>query len=351
MRAVPAPSLMRHFGPEEVDEAVRCDRILTLSIKLPVKCNLRCRYCYGGGETGDMGFDEYVRVAEQARDLGARSVSILGEGEPMLYRAGGEDIFSLIDRINALGLSVTLFTNNTLIGPREARQLFERDVAVVAKLNSLSPDIQERLSGSGSGRGILRGLEALKSAGFNRTSPSRLAIHTVMVRDNRREIMDMWRMCRRENIVPYFQAFVPPRDGNRNRGYAGELSVPSGDLRRLFLRLRELDKAEHGFEWDADYTYPIAGMGCGVIRSGCAVDSFGDVRLCAYLDQGFGNVRREPLRRILAKEAVRKVRRFDYSGADGRAHFYGCRVMAFHLTGDRFSEDPLFWKSRAVVDS
>jgi len=343
MNLRPPPSLRRSFSAADIDEAVRLDRILTLSLKLPVGCNLNCAYCYGSRETGDMRSAEVLDAVRQARELGARSVSILGEGEPLLYEADGLDLFDLIDRINGLGLPVVLFTNNTLIDEAAAARLLAQDTVVIAKWNSPDPRVQERLTGRADDGRVLRGLGILRKAGFNKTSPSRLGVHSVIVQDNERDIPGMWRMCRSENIVPYFQVFVPPPRQSANHRHADRLSVPSERLKTLFQQLAELDRSEYGFDWDPDSTYPIAGMGCGVIRSGCAVDGFGRVKLCGYLDHVVGDLRQEPLEAVLRKDIVRKIRRCDYQAAPGSGHFYGCRTMAFNMTGDRFAEDPMFW--------
>lgn len=334
----------RYFTKQEIDTAIKNDRILTLSLKLPVKCNLQCKYCYASNKIGDLEIKEVIRIIESAVSLGIKSVSILGEGEPLMYKDGTKDIFYLIDEVNRLKMPAIVFTNNTLIDKNTAEKLFKRNVVIIAKLNSLNTIRQEKISGEKLAVRIFEGLEALKHAGFNKTIPSRLAIHSVIIQDNYDEIPEMWQMCRQENIVPYFQAFVPPMHHPRNKKYIAKLYVPQEKIMRLFYRLSAIDRDIYGFKWDADYTYPIPALGCCVIKSGCAIDSFGNVKLCAYLNQNLGNIRKEPLRNILMKEYTRKIRRFSYYNIKQNKHFYGCRTLTFNTTGDRFLKDPFFWR-------
>lgn len=276
---------------------------------------------------------------KEAIGIGARSVSILGEGEPLLY----ENLFQLIDCINSYDIQAIVYTNNTLITEKKARGLFEKNVLMVAKLNSLRTATQRKISGDNNAHKIFDGLDILKNVGFNRTTPSRLVLHTVIINDNYNELCEMWQMCRDENIIPYFQVFVPPAQNSRNQKYVKQLVVPKEKVKELFSELQRIDKNKYGFLWDKNYTYPIPGMGCSVVKAGCAIDSFGNVKLCAYVDQNLGNVRNESLRDILAKEEVKRIRKFTYYKE--KKNFYGCRTMAFNLTGDRFAQDPFFWQA------
>jgi len=334
----------RYFRKEEIDTAIRNDKILTLSLKLPVKCNLKCKYCYASNKIGDLKAKEIIRIIVNAVSLGIKSVSILGEGEPLMYKDGNKDIFYLIDEINRLKIPAIIFTNNTLIDKNIAEKLVKRNTVIIAKLNSLDIARQKLISGEKLAAKIFKGLQALKNAGFNRIFPSRLAIHSVIIKDNYDEICDMWQMCRQENIIPYFQVFAPPTHNDRNRKYIDRLHVPAKNIRKLFYRLKAIDKDVYGFQWDSDYTYPIPALGCCVIKSGCAIDSFGNVKLCAYVDENLGNIKKEPLQNILRKEYIRKIRRFNYYDIKRNRFFYGCRALTFNITGDRFLKDPFFWK-------
>ena len=131
------PTIGRIFTKRKIDIAVKNNKILTLSLKLPVKCNLICKYCYASTKVGNLKVKEIKRIIVNAVLLGAKSVSILGEGEPLMYRDGKKDIFYIIDEINKLKIPAIIFTNNTLIDKNIAKRLFERNTVIIAKLNIL----------------------------------------------------------------------------------------------------------------------------------------------------------------------------------------------------------------------
>lgn len=340
------PRLSRFFSRNEISEVIKKNKLLSLSLKLPVGCNLNCRYCYSDIERGDISYDEITDIISQAFNLGIGSLSIIGEGEPFMYKdkASDKDIFDLIKYANRKGLNVIVFTNNTLIDDETARLLFGLDVAVVCKLNSLKAETQDFLSGvKGSFKKIRKGLLSLEKAGFSKTEKSRLSLHTVICRQNYSEIPKMWVYCRRRNIIPYFQVFVPP--ANRNHINNDKLVVESKKVKELFYLLAAIDWERFGYRWDPDYTYPIAGLGCSVVKTGCCVDSNAKLQSCGYVGEEIADLRKFSLQEVLSWKKMKKIRSFRYHSCNGRdCHFYGCRALTFNLTDDRFAPDPFFWK-------
>ena len=88
------------FSPEEIAAARSKNGLLSLELELSRACNLRCVYCYA--ESGlpmdnELTLDEIFSVIDQAVELGARKIIILGGGEPTLYK----DLFTVIDYIIA----------------------------------------------------------------------------------------------------------------------------------------------------------------------------------------------------------------------------------------------------------
>ncbi|MBU0472461.1 MAG: SPASM domain-containing protein, partial [Nanoarchaeota archaeon] len=259
-----------------------------------------------------------------------------------MYRTKEGDVFSLIDFINSQNAEVFLFTNQTLITPKTAGILFNKNVTVIGKQNTLDPEkqakffcktpnAQERLS---------EGLENLINAGFNKVHPSRLALHSVILSANYDELPKMWRQWRRQNIIPYVQVTVPPPDPQSQRAFFENDYVAPDKLRKLFESFLKIDETEFGYTWDVVKTYPIPVMGCSVALSGCGITPTGDVQICSYTESSLGNVKRESLIDIMKSEEVRKIRRYKYEEMNS-GNLYGCRCIAFALK-DRYSIDPIF---------
>src|ERR1035437_9297859 len=149
------------FTREEIDDALKNGRILSLEIEFSQRCNFRCPYCYGVDKTvsdNELSLEEIRDTILQAKELGARKIIILG-GEPMVY----SHIMEMIDFIHSHGLDVQMFTNGTNITLGVAKQLLEKEVDVVLKMNSLKENVQDKLAGKkGAFKSIQRTFENLK---------------------------------------------------------------------------------------------------------------------------------------------------------------------------------------------
>ena len=81
------------------------------------KCNLKCRFCWlRDFDSGTLNFDEishkkYMKIIEEADDLGVREIEITGGGEPMMRK----DMIKIIESIKKHGMKGRLITNGTLL--------------------------------------------------------------------------------------------------------------------------------------------------------------------------------------------------------------------------------------------
>ncbi|MFH1505695.1 MAG: radical SAM protein [archaeon] len=348
----PPPVISRvRITPGEVQELIEQDRIASLSLRIPTPCNLDCRGCYSSQKDfvsmkkDALTYEEIIDILAQSFDLGVRHVSFAGDGEPTMYKTAKGDIFSLIDYVNSHGAEALLFTNQTLITPKIAARLFERNLTVVGKQNTLDPEKQARyFCQTPNAQELLQnGLENLMKAGFNSTDPSRLAIHSVIHAANYEELPVMWRTWRSQNIMPYVQVMVPPFNPEEQKRFFEEDYVPPEKVRDLFERLLEIDEREFGYTWDVVGTYPIPTMGCSVALSGVGVTPTGDVQICSYTQGSLGNLKKGSmnLEEVLKSPAVRAIRRHKYAEME-KGNCYGCRCLVNSLGGDRFDPDDFF---------
>jgi len=62
------------FSPQEIAEAVRDGRLLSMEIEFNQSCNFRCIYCYASDNPdrrNELTKDEFIDVISQAKELGA----------------------------------------------------------------------------------------------------------------------------------------------------------------------------------------------------------------------------------------------------------------------------------------
>lgn len=331
------------FSSEEVSECLEKRGLLSLELEFTRKCNLRCIYCYsaaGEPEKNELSVDEMKSVVEQARDLGAKKIILLGGGEPLVY----DGLPDIVEYIYSLGLQQVLFTNGTLITEETAHFLKRNRVSVVVKNNSMNPAVQDELAGvKGTFDRIRKGLAHLVNAGY--PNGVMLGVQTVICRQNLPELPDMWGWARRNGFVPYFEIMT-----NQGRAkHHPDLAVRLPEIKAVFERLEAIDKTNFGVVWHSHPT--IAAFSCKRHLYSCLVNSRGFVQPCTGVDMPVGNIREKSLADILAQSPIIDDLRNIYDRIEGecrqcdhRYECYGCRGNAYQTTGNYLASDPACWR-------
>ncbi|MFA5394203.1 MAG: radical SAM protein [Candidatus Ratteibacteria bacterium] len=332
------------FKREEIDDVLKNGRILSLEIEFSRRCNFRCPYCYVADKAAfdyELSREEIRDTILQAKELGARKIIILG-GEPMVY----DYTMEMIDFIHSYGLNIQLFTNGTNITSGVAKQLLEKEVDVVLKINSLKEKVQDELAGKkGAFKSIRRAFENLKHAGYP-TKRKKLAVSTPICRQNFDELTGIWKWLREQNVVPYFEIITPQGRAKENSG----LDVSLSQLKKLFFDISEIDRTCYGHVWEPQP--PLVGIRCLRHQFSCLVNSNGYVLPCIGIDIPVGNIRERKLKDIINDSKLindlrnyRRTIKGPCRNCDKIEHCYGCRGKAYQLTGDPLASDPLCWRN------
>jgi radical SAM protein with 4Fe4S-binding SPASM domain len=332
------------FSHQEISEAVREGRLLSMEIEFNQSCNFRCIYCYASENAqrrNELNKDEFIGVISQARDLGARKIIILG-GEPMLY----PHILEMIGLIRGLGMEIELFTNGTNMTPDMAKTLYDNNIRVILKMNTFDESLQDTLSGrKGAYTQIQEALKNLKNAGYP-SADHPMGISTIICQQNIDELPRMWEWLRDQNILPYFE-MMTPQGGAREHNM---LEVDSRSIEKFFRTVSELDRKKYGIHWDPKP--PLVGGECLRHQFSCAVNSEGFVQPCVGITFPIGNIREQCLKEILKdSEVVQDLKNYKnmIKGPCGECEkvetCYGCRGAAYQLTGDYLASDPLCWNN------
>ncbi|MBQ6352384.1 MAG: radical SAM protein, partial [Lentisphaeria bacterium] len=191
------------YTPEEALDAAKRGRLLSAEIEFNRSCNYRCPYCYAVDDTvAALPHETALQVIRDVAKLGARKIVVLG-GEPLLCRHLREYILLA----ESLGMGAEIFTNAALLDEAWARFFFEHNCRVAVKLNSLKPEVQERLTGVPNALdNALRAIRLLQDAGMDE---QRLAASSVICSANEREAVDLWKYLRERHIKPYLEIMTP----------------------------------------------------------------------------------------------------------------------------------------------
>lgn len=333
------------FTEAEALSAAADGRLLSAEIEFNRSCNYRCPYCYAAGsyDNCELGAECARDAIRQATALGARKIVVLG-GEPLLCR----ELKEHIELICSLGMAAEVFTNASLVTPRWAEFFFTHGCRVVVKLNSLRPEVQEKLTGvPGALDKALRAIRILQDAGMD---ADRLAASTVISTVNEDDIVGLWQYLREHDVRPYVEIMTPQGRLLQHRA----LEVPPSRIKEIFDRIAAYDRA-HGYDWEPQP--PLVGCKCLRHQYSCVINAAGDVTPCVGVTVTLGNIRQKPLADILAQSNVlrnlkdfRRTIKGPCRECDKAETCYGCRGAAYQLTGDYLASDPLCWRNAGTVD-
>lgn len=335
---------------QEIADAVSYGRLLTMEIEFSRKCNLKCLYCYqsNGGyqDNDDLTKEDFFDVIVQAKDLGAKTIIVLG-GEPMLY----PHILEMIKFIREQGLHVKLFTNGVNINKVTAKILFDYDTSVILKMSAFDENTQDMLSGkNGSYKQIQDAYKNLLDAGYPGKN-NRLGVSTVICQQNMNELADIWQCLRNKNITPYFEMITPQGRAKDN----DSLAIDAQKTKELFYRIQKIDREKYQNDWNPQP--PLVGAECLRHLYSCVLTANGDIQPCVGVTISVGNVKEKKLKDIINdSEVIEELRNYreNIKGpcreCDKLDSCYGCRGTAYQLTGDYLGSDPSCWNNAAKMN-
>jgi len=202
-----------------------------LRISVMDRCNFRCPYCMPRetfhdkyrflGSRERLSFEEIVRLARLFVQLGVRKLRLTG-GEPLL-RA---NLPELIGDLSAIpGVEDVALTTNGVLLARYAAELHAAGLKrVTVSLDSLDPEVFERMSGGlGGVAEVLEGIEAARRAEL-----TPLKVNAVVQRGvNDHTVLELVERFRGTDVIVRFIEYMDV--GNRNH-WQPELVVPSKEL-------------------------------------------------------------------------------------------------------------------------
>ncbi len=194
-----------------------------LRLSLTAACSMRCTYCRPkvyADQSGDATMSPPV-IEQVVRHLvkrwGLTKVRLTG-GEPTLRR----DLFEIIERLSRIdGLKDLAMTTNGLTLVRDAHELRRVGLhRLNVSLDSLRPDVFERMTGVKDPKRVIAGIHAAAEAGF---APIRLNA-VVLAGENDDELPDLVRFAATLSLDIRFIELMPmgPLAGQWSERYVPE---------------------------------------------------------------------------------------------------------------------------------
>lgn len=331
------------FSDEVIAKTRDMNKLLTLELELSRICNYKCKYCYSEAGTSlddELSYEELCNIVDQAKDLGANTIVLIGGGEPLLYK----NIKELIKYISKKMINIIVFTNGSCINEDYANFMYEYNVFPVLKINGLRPKtINWLCENNNAYKHVLRAIRSFEKAGYL-TPDRKIGISTIICKQNYDELIPLWEWARNNNIIPYFERVIP-----QGRALSNDLCISKDQLKEIYDKLRQLDKENYDIEWDNDYM-PIAGVKCNRHYYSIYINADGKVQPCSGIDIIVGNIRYQSLKDIIVNSDIIQDLRHIEKTIIGKCRAcinigkcYGCRGNAYQMERNYLVSDPLCW--------
>ena len=263
---------------------------VTVMIGLTYKCQCRCVHCgttaYRDPDRTELSEAEVLELMRQSVALGAGGVYLFG-GEPLLAKG----LLGMVKAAKSLGLMVTLDTNGLLMDRETARSLAEAGLdRVGVSIDSADEAEHDRLRQTpGVYRAALNAIEYCRDAGMD------VALSTYATGDSLRDGGLDRTIAIARSLGVRTRVLSPLRAGK----WLKRDDVGLGPEAVALLRSR----LSEDVYWESVYlTSPERAFMCGCsTRTHFYVSPYGDVQPCCYMPLSFGNVREEPMKRIVKR--------------------------------------------------
>ncbi|MBI5347507.1 MAG: radical SAM protein [Candidatus Aenigmarchaeota archaeon] len=288
------------FSRKELNFARKNNVPLTLDLAIPSGCLNNCSFCgYRNTQTGEgLTLKEIMDIIDQFKNLGGKSIKILGEGEPLLNK----DILKIFEHMYRNGIKPVLFTCGDIIGDEKLAKnvhdmngkeivdkLVQFNVTVMLKKKKKNQDEISCRKGYSKLRD--RALKLLKEAGLNKFYPTHLGFGIVILKKNYREIPNNYEMAIKENIYPLLCPLMPIGRVKGKR-WRDRIGIDPQQLIELASKLYIISY-KYGIDFVEPADFP-GGKPCDISRAGFYIGDTGHIYLCES-EEKVGNIRTDKL--------------------------------------------------------
>ena len=303
-----------------------------LHVSLTERCCLPCTMCdiWKARPGRELSLDEWRGVFDQtAAWAGIVDLNFSG-GEPLMRR----DFPDLVGHASALGFTVTSNTNGVLLTDELAARIEDAGLAeLFIALDGIRPETHDRLRGrEGTFHRAMRALDRME-----RHRRVRTIIATVLHRHNLGEVPALLAEAERRGFFLIFQPLFHPFGRPYDPGWTRDTDLLPGadDLTLLDEMIDLLTEVREGGGPVCNQAGQLQalkgyfrgparpnGLVCNAGHSDVAMDPYGNVLLCFWLDP-IGNALRTPLP-WLWNRPVAQRRRWEIEHCDRTCNILNC---------------------------
>jgi len=262
---------------------------IVATIAVTYRCQLHCEHCGSGmyekKKGNELSTDEVKTIIRDLREVGAGSVSFFG-GEPLLR----DDLCELIRYSKERGLGTALDTNAVGITPEYAGRMADAGLDLIhISFDSANPSTHD---GHRNTPGLFdRAVEAIK---YCKKTGMQVRIGTYVDREklNNGDMQDLLNLGRELGVV--VRILGPVLSGRWQDRTDMKLTPEE------IVRFKSMLRKDESF-WEQDVCHGVDKPFICTARTkeDIYITAYGDVTPCVYVPLSFGNIREEPLPKII----------------------------------------------------
>ncbi len=299
-----------------LDLKLKKSKLKDIWIEVGQSCDHRCKNCFESTEKGidkdpeNLTEKQILNTINQAIEMGINEVGIPGAGEP--FHPENQNItLKIIQYNHQKNIHTTVFTHLGFLNEELIRKLNEYGdkLTLLAKFNSFKPDVQDTFDNApGYTKKREEILKLLFKYKFN--DGKRLGFVTSVMTINIDEIPEIFRYCRKNNIIVDIDNLLP-----RGRGIKSPFNPSNKKLKEVYEILSKIDKEEFfNKEWEPTCSY-VGAYSCNRYCHHLYITKKGNVHPCiGSFNVLLGNIKNEKLKDIWNKREMKLIRTKCYDG-------------------------------------
>jgi MoaA/NifB/PqqE/SkfB family radical SAM enzyme len=270
---------------------------VAMTFAITYRCQCKCVHCSAGkhlrNDKAELTTEEAKKLIDDAQKLGVTIIAFTG-GEPMLR----EDLFELISYVDQKKAMPVMFTNGQFLTDVNVEKLADAGLySLFLSIDSPDPDEHNKLRGMpGLFDTAIEGLLKAKSKGIF-TGFSSYATRSGTERNIYRKLHEYAKELGLHNIILF--DCVP----------TGNMIHDTSEMLTFELREKLHNYSAEVFEkeilpplssqaWQNSVEAYLSGIGCLAANIQYYASAYGDISPCDFSPLCFGNVRKEPLKKI-----------------------------------------------------
>tara|TARA_Y100000310_G_C20674083_1_gene811909 strand:- start:1570 stop:2889 length:1320 start_codon:yes stop_codon:yes gene_type:complete len=305
------------------------DCVRSVELAVTYNCNLRCDKCFAlkwleGKKSKFLTVEEIKNMYAQAYKMGATHVNLTG-GEPV----GRKDIVEVVKALKPRGTLISLVTNGIMVTEEKIIALRKAGLNTLqVSLDSFTPELHDKYRGhKGCYEAAIRAAQLAKKHGLN------VCFTTVATHENieSQELPNMLKLAKKMGILLLIN-YAGRSGGWHHKDFLvltkDDKKVLNQYMHDPFARLQQM------------FNYHLKPGMCLMGKDKFNVSAYGEVYPCTHVFMSFGNVKDEPLPKIL-----KRMRNFEYFNKET----YDCPRCDDNEFIDKFM-DPIARDPRPMLD-